>query len=215
MFRAAAFALCLASGTAWTDPQFGPYVEAGAGRTYFDLKKAGLDHWSQVPAASSSLDRGDAGYSLATGFRFSPFLAIELAYLDLGKTRYLVEDNGAAARLNLGSKGPALSLIGSWRINKTFSLEGRGGLYFSDVDFGTTLIVGTVAALGIFEGESGGGDPGWLLGAGAIASLGGHWSIRAGYDYFDGKAAGLRHPVLGTELDSRAGRWGLGLRYTF
>jgi OmpA-OmpF porin, OOP family len=208
--------LLLASGVASADPsEFGPYLEAGVGRTHFDLEKAGLDHWSEVSDETSSLDRGDTGYALAVGFRFSPYLAIEAGYLDLGKTTYLVEDNGAAARLDLGSKGPAVSVIGSWPITEVFSVEGRAGVYFSDVDLESTIVFGTLAALGILEGESGGANPGWLLGAGAAASFGKRWSIRAGYDYFDGKAAGLRHPLLGTELESRAGRWSVSLRYAF
>jgi opacity protein-like surface antigen len=214
--RAAAFVLLLASGLASAEPsQFGPYLEASAGKTHFDLEKAGLDYWSEVPAEASSLDRRGTGYALAVGFRYSRYLAVEVAYMDLGRTTYLVEDNGAAARLDLGSKGPALSLIGSWPISEVFSLEGRAGLYFSDVDIGTTILVGAIAGLGILEGESGGWNPGWLLGAGAVASFGDRWSIRAGYDYFDRKAAGLRHPVQDTELESRAGRWSLNLRYSF
>jgi opacity protein-like surface antigen len=216
MHRVTALALLVACRIAAAEPsESGPYIEAGLGKTHFDLEKAGLDYWSEVPAEASSLDRSGTGYSLAFGIRFSTNLAIELAYLDLGKTTYLVEDNGSAARLDLGSKGPALSLIGSWPINEMFSVEGRAGLYFSDVDIGTTILAGTLAGLGFLEGESGGANPGWLMGAGAAASFGDHWSVRAGYDYFDGKAAGLKHPTLGTELDSRAGRWWLSLRYSF
>jgi opacity protein-like surface antigen len=216
MHRATALALLLASGIASADPsRFGPYVEAGASKTHFDLEKAGLDYWSEVPAEASSLDRRDTGYAIAVGFRFSPYLAVEAGYLDLGKTTYLIEDNGSAARLDLGSKGPTLSLIGSLPINDVFSVEARAGLYFSDVDLGTTILAGTLVVLGALEGESGGENPGWLLGAGAVASFADHWSVRAGYDYLDGKAAGLRHPALGTELDSRAGRWSLSLRYLF
>jgi OmpA-OmpF porin, OOP family len=216
MHRAAALVLLLVSGIAAADPpEFGPYVEASVGKTHFDLEKAGLDHWSEVPAEASSLDRRGTGYELAVGMRFSPYLAVEAGYLDLGRTTYLVEDNGTAARLDLGSKGPALSLIGSWPINEVFSLEARAGFYFSDVDIGTTILAGAILGLGILEGESGGWNPGWLLGAGAAATFADHWSVRVGYDYFDGKAAGLRHPLLGTELDSRAGRWRGSLRYSF
>jgi opacity protein-like surface antigen len=216
IYRAAARTVVLASGFASADAaEFGPYFEAGGGKTRFDLEKAGLDYWSEVPTEASSLDRSGAGYALAFGVRFSPLLAIEVGYVDLGKTTYLVEDNGAAARLDLGSKGPTVSLIGSWPINDVFSVEGRAGLYFSDVDLGTTILAGALVGLGALEGESGGADPGWLIGAGAAASFGDHWSVRAGYDYFDGKAAGLKHPLLGTELESRAGRWGVSLRYSF
>jgi len=214
---AMAFALLLACGSAWAGPwdDFGPYMEFGAGRTRFDLEKSGLDNWTEVPADASSLDRGDTGFSLAFGYRLSPFVAIEAAYLDLGRTRYIIEDNGSTARLDLGSSGPAVSVIGSLPLNGTFSLEGRAGMYFSDVRIGMALLVGTMGALGAFEGETGGSDAGWMLGAGAVASFHDNWSMRVGYDYFDGKAAGLKHPVLGTELDSRAGRWSLNLRYAF
>jgi hypothetical protein len=140
---------------------------------------------------------------------------MEAGYQDLGRTTYLVEDNGAAARLDLGSKGPTLTVIGSWPVNRVLSLEGRAGMYFSDVDLGMTILAGAIVGLGLLEGEVGGMDAGWVIGAAATASLGNHWSIRGGYDYFDGKAAGLRHPVQGTELDSRAGRWSLSLRYAF
>jgi OOP family OmpA-OmpF porin len=213
-------AVLLAAGQASAQsPDFGFYLQADAGSTHFDLSKARLDQWTDVSSTSSSIDRGDMGFALAAGFRFSPYLAVEASYLDLGRTSYLVRDNGASARLNLGSKGPAVSVLGSLPINHIFSLEGRAGLYFSDVDLATFLVGAGLEALFYDEGDPpevlAGSDPGWVVGAGVAASFGRHWSTRLRYDYFDSKAAGLREPVLHRKLESRAGRWMIGIRYSF
>jgi opacity protein-like surface antigen len=226
MRRAAAFALLVATGSAVAEPSdSGWYVEANIGRTHFNLEKSGLDHWSQVPDTASSFKRGDTGWALAGGIRFSPLLAIEAGLLDLGETKYLVQDKGSTATLKLGSRGPTLSLIVTWPIYRMFWFEGRAGMYWGYPSVKLTPVAPVVAGfLTLAELNSyaqdphdlkGGSDPGWLIGAGAAAALGDHWSIRVGYDYFDGKAASLRDPVHGTELDSRAGRWKLGLRYAY
>jgi hypothetical protein len=217
--RVTILALLLAGGTASAqEAEFGPYFEGGFGRTHFDLGKANLDNWAEIPSGASSLDDGDNGYSLAVGFRFSRYLAFEAEYLDLGKTSYLVKDQGETARLELGSKGPALSMIGSLPLGNVLSLEGRAGLYFSQVDM-TTFLVGTGLDILFFDEDYPlealrSTDPGWMFGAGVAATFG-HWSARVHYDYFNRKAAGLRDLLTGNELDSRAGRWTFGFRYSF
>src|SRR5690606_10031185 len=86
----------------------------------------------------SGLDKSDLGFEIALGYQLLPYLAVEAAYIDLGKAAYEAEgtvDDGtgaveASTDLTLGAKGPALSLVGAWPIRETLSLDARAGAFF-------------------------------------------------------------------------------------
>jgi OmpA-OmpF porin, OOP family len=219
ILRAFAFALLLAAGSASArEPsEWGAYVAVDMGTTYFNVGKGRLDEWSEAPSGNSSLDKGDRSFSLAAGFRFSPYLAVEAAYLDLGTSSYLITDETGAASVGFGSQGAAVSLLGSWPFNRTFSLEGRAGLYF-----GESQMRGWVTAtFDLGDGElvslegAGGGNPGLLFGAGVVARLGENLAVRLGYDYLSGNAIAMRNTDLDANMESSAGRVSLGIRYLF
>lgn len=211
--------LLLAAGSASArDPEeWGPYFSVDMGTTYFNVRKGTLDELSEVPTGTSSLDEGDRGYSLAAGFRISRHLAFEAAYLDLGRSSYVVEDEAGTATLGFGSRGAAVSLLGTLPINHTFALEGRAGAYF-----GASKMSGWIAAyfdletgdLEALEG-AGGGDPALLVGAAVVASFGGQWSLRLGYDYLGSNALAIRNEDLESGMDNSAGRLSIGIRYWF
>lgn len=212
---AVASVLLLAAGPASARElgEWGPYVTADVGMTRFNVRKARLDDWSEVPSGASNLDRNDFGYSLAAGFRFSPHLAVEAAYLDMGRSSYLVEDKGGVARLGFRSRGAAAAVLGAWPINHTLTLEGRAGLYLgkSKLKLRDSVSASPDAWL---EG-TGGGNPALLLGTGIALSSGAHWAVRLGYDYLNGNAIAIRNPDLDAGMDSSAGRLSLGIRYLF
>lgn len=211
--------LAAGSASAGESAEWGPYVEADMGTTYFNVGKGRLDNWSAVTADASRLDKGDRGYSLAVGFRFSPYIAVEAAYMDLGRSSYLVEDAGGSATLGFGSRGAAVSVLGTWPINRTFALEGRGGLYFGESKLRAWIAAGfdidESGDLDWWLQGAGGGNPALLLGVGAVASFGPHWAVRLSYDYIYGDAVALRNSGLDAGMNSSVGRVALGLRYLF
>jgi opacity protein-like surface antigen len=209
--------LTAGSASAGSPAEWGPYFSMDMGSTTFNVHKGRLDNLSEIPSGSSNLDEADRGYSLAAGFRFSPYFAVEAAYLDLGKSSYLVQDQNGAATLGFGSSGAALSLLGSWPITNHLSLEARGGVYF-----GESRMRGWVAAyFDILDGElewleaGVAGNAGLLLGAGVVQSFGSHWALRLGYDYVGGNALAIRNTELQSGMESSAGRLSVGIRYLF
>ncbi len=214
---AAVSALLLAAGPlrAWESADWGPYIGADLGRTSFRVREAQPDDGPGILSGTSRRDKSDATYLLATGFRFSPHLAIEASYLDLGRASYLIEDQGSTVHLRVGSQGPALSLLGTLPINGTWSLEGRAGAYF-----GKSTLRGWLQVEVDSEGVeslwgAGGADAGLLLGGAVIASLADHWAMRLGYDYLNDRTATIQDPDLSARVKSSAGRVTLGLRYLF
>ncbi len=107
-----------------------------------------------------------------------------------------MEDQGRTVYLEQGSRGATLSVLGSWRINSTLSLEGRLGAYF-----GRSRLHGWVEVELDSDGlefvrGAGGADAGLLLGGAVVASLADRWALRLGYDYLDDKAAAIHNPEL-------------------
>jgi hypothetical protein len=215
----AALIACAAMGSARAavpDP-WGFYVGAQVGMTDFNAFGARLDDLLGVPAAASSVDSTHHGYSLVVGFRFSEYLAVEGSWLDLGRARYRL--NNGDADMQLGSRGGVLAVIGSVPLNRTWSLDGHVGMYFShssprgwlsldlEIDSDGIRIVD-------LEGR-GGADPAGVLGASLVGSFGRYWSARVGYEYVTDRAIDIRNAVADERLDIGAGRWLIGLQYRF
>lgn len=211
-------ALLLAAGPAlaWESREWGPYIAMDFGSTHFRANKGTLDDWTLIPLTTSSLDKGDRSFSLAAGFRFTPELAVEASYIDLGSSSYLIQDGTGAASIGFGSQGVAVSVLGTIPISRSLALEGRAGLYF-----GESQMRGWVRATFDLDGDlvalegAGGGNPGFLIGGGIVASFSEHWSLRAGYDYLNGNAIAMHNPELDARMESSAWRLSLGIRYLF
>ena len=209
--------LAAGSASAASPPEWGPYFAADMGSTSFTVRKGRLDNLSEIPSGTSDLDKADRSYSLAAGFRFSPYLAVEAAYLDLGRSSYLVEGQDGAAVLGFGSRGAALSLLGSWPLTRNLAFEARGGFYFAD----SKMRAWVSATFDLLEGEleslgaGAAGNPAVLLGAGVVQSFGKNWALRVGYDYLSGNALAIRKTDLGSGMNSSAGRLSVGIRYLF
>lgn len=189
----------------------GFYVEADAGSTSFDLDKGELDEWAGITDEQTSLDSSDMSFSLAAGYRFSRYFAVEALYVDLGEARYTVEDEGIAVGLGLKSRGPAVALAGVWPINPIWSLEGRIGAYFGKSSLSASVSDGAEA---VEVGVASKSVSGVMLDAGIVAAFGGHWAVRLGYTHFD-KAVAMSNEDLGIDMDAGADRFLLGIRYSF
>jgi opacity protein-like surface antigen len=205
--------------------EYGLQFGMDAGSTNFHVRKSRLDEFSGAPTSASTLDSSDAGFSLSAGFRFSPYLAVEAAYLDLGAAEYVVRSGAAAVPLDLASQGAAFSVLGTLPLIRPFLLEGRAGIYLGDAklhvdpQWNSLPIPPDVDDL---LGSKGGVDAALMLGAGLVARLGPHWSVRLGYDYISEQATVASRPPIsgdpssvGVSINSGAGRLSLGFRVSF
>lgn len=101
---AAAPALCLADAT---DNPSGIYLGAAYGR--FNL---GIHHLDDVPGAAQSVGHTHSdAWKAYMGYRFTPYVGIEAAYIDFGNNGDRFSATGSNGNYNLHLKGFAPSLI--------------------------------------------------------------------------------------------------------
>ncbi len=159
---AIAMAALAVAGTAPTAEaaQLGFYVGGQYGQTSKDGNIQDFDVFAQqsyddfgftVASGTSSLDDSDSGYGFIAGYRFTPHLAVEGGYLNLGNLKYRSRVSGniggvpSDAILNLDSEtaGIALSALGVWPLSYRWEVYGRAGvlfgsntlsLYYADID---------------------------------------------------------------------------------
>lgn len=179
----------------------GFYVAADLANSTYDVNRSDLDE--DFETVQSSLDKTGLGYSFAVGYQFSPFFAVEAAYADLGKAKYSasVDDGEDAFDLTATFKvgGPALSLVGSWPLTDTFSLDARAGALF-----GKTKLTGRIDGVpGSFsESEN---DTSLLFGVGGTYSFSDTLGIRLGYTILKDALAG----------EENVNQFSVGLKYSF
>lgn len=191
-------AVFLHAGLAQADDGQGFYFSGGVGQSTVDISKGGLDDelaflleddlGLEILDGSSSLDDSDTALGLTVGYKFSPYVAVEVAYLHLGEASYkasgTVSDGlgqfDINARITAKSKGPALSALGLWPINDAFDLYARLGVYFADTDIKATVSDGVDS---LSDGVSASSEN-LLYGVGANWNINERWSLRLDYQMF-------------------------------
>lgn len=153
-FTTAFAAALLACGmtAAYADNESGLYLGVGAGQ--FNVEVDDVDTTDELDEA---FDGDDTVYKVFAGWRFNPFIGVELDYIDLGGPEDTIEDVRVKAEIN----GFAPYLIGTLPLGP---IEGfvRVGYYFYDVeingedlgsvdDSGEDLVYGVGVGLTFFE----------------------------------------------------------------
>jgi hypothetical protein len=193
---AAALVLMLqAGGAAAADS--GVYMAVDVGQSSYDLSKSEFDaivddvvsgSGLTVVNSTSSFKKHATGYGFAVGYRFNKYIATELGYVGLGKSKYhssgTVNNGTTNLSMELGSKiestGAALSLIGSLPLGDRFSLDARLGSYGSKTKLGVT-----VSLSGSSASESDSSNKANLFyGAGATWSLNAASALRLNYTLY-------------------------------
>src|SRR5690606_40247431 len=136
----------------------------------------------------SKNDDSDTALGLTVGYKFSQYIALEVAYLHLGEASYKagvtvtdgVDQYDLDARITAESKGPALSALGLWPVSNAFDLYARLGVYFGDTDLKMTVSDG-VDSLSV--GASGSSQD-LLYGVDATWNFNERWSLRLDYQMF-------------------------------
>lgn len=162
MIRMIAVVLLISSGViaaplALAQGQF--YVGGSAGKSDFDDGNAIPDL-----ITSGTVDGSDSGLKIFGGYQFNKNLAVELAYVDLGKANYSGTFFGAPVTGgSVDTTGLNFSAVGIIPLSPSFELFGKVGVFFweakardttagmpfSGKDDGTDLSVGIGASYNI------------------------------------------------------------------
>lgn len=102
----------------------GLYLGAGVGQ--FNLE---IDDVNDATAAIEHFDSDDTTFKVFAGWRFMPFLAVELTYMDLGNP----EDTIGGTRVETQISGVAPYMVGTLPLGP-IELFARVGYYFYDIE---------------------------------------------------------------------------------
>ena len=114
-----------ASVPALAQQPFSPfYLGAGGGSGHLNE-----DGHSLTGLNNAFLDNSDASYTVRGGWRFNPYMAIELGYYDMGKYSFsgIIPGTSTQVQGTAKAKSVGLSFVGILPIN-TFDLYGRIGV---------------------------------------------------------------------------------------
>jgi OOP family OmpA-OmpF porin len=159
-----AASLLLASGAALAENHRGLYVGAGLGD--FSTSLENVNSVGDIRNANIDFDRNRDATKIFAGWRFNPFVAVQLDRMDFGKSL------SAQRLLNVSSKttGWVPSIAGTLPIGP-IELFARAGIIYYDL-----TVTGNSGNLV----DTSGHDP--LYGAGIGVTLIKHLSLRAEYD---------------------------------
>lgn len=176
--------LCACSAQVFALPP-PPYAVMDIGRSQIGLDASEIEGAGLQPTGR---DRSATGFAITIGWRFTPHLAAEGTFLELGEGRFAVADPGnplvSNARIGVQSSGVLLALAGTWPVHDRLSLEGRAGAYIGKTETRARgFVTGNLGFNSLLGSES---SNGLAVGIGAVAALNDSWALRAGYDFVDG-----------------------------
>ena len=130
--RTMRFAAAIASAMALSNPAsagffdftLAPYLGASAGQATADIS---------CPAGTSCDDK-DTAWKVYGGLEVNEYISMEAGYVDLGKVGYSGAKTGSRE-----TKGMLLQLVGTYALNPSFTLIGRGGMNFLATDVNGTI----------------------------------------------------------------------------
>jgi OmpA-OmpF porin, OOP family len=165
--------LALSTGTAFAPLAVqaeGGYAGASFGKTSVDLE-CDLD-------ITCAADDSDTGFKVYGGYQFTPNLAVEFGYVDLGEVTASGTDSflGTTSVL-IEASGFTLAAVGTIPLGDRFGLLGKAGFFRWDVDASATSSVFGSAS----DNETG---TDLFLGFGGFMNLGKNLSLRVEWERF-------------------------------
>ncbi|HEX2494190.1 MAG TPA: outer membrane beta-barrel protein [Steroidobacter sp.] len=163
----------------------GFYFGLGGGASMWDLpSKSEFDAiLGGIPATTSLEDVGEA-WGLQVGYRWVPWFAAEVGYIDLGKGLYEADLTSTTLRYSVRylSAGPTVSALGMLPLGERFDLHARAGVYFGDTRVRERIEDRMTGDFMSFEGQASEKD---LFGGVGIAwNINEAYSLRAEYQHF-------------------------------
>ncbi len=166
IYLAAAMASALSLSTPATagffDLTLAPFIGASAGQASYDIS---------CPA-TSTCDDSDSAWKIYGGLEVNEYLAMEVGYANLGEAQYSGTPYGTAE-----VHGMTMQLVGTFAITPSFSMIGRGGMNFLNLEKN-----GTIA--GTPTNNEGDTDVVWSLGLGAQYNLSKSVGLRAEWERY-------------------------------
>jgi len=180
---------------------------------------------ADVVFSQSSLTRKAHGYDVWVGYQFSPWFAVEGAYLSLGKTRHSVTgtiDQGPVdvdgdgnvdysgpqpvqVETSFKTGGPAVAATGSLPLGSYVSLDARAGFFFPDNKLSLRMQItpeGSAAEMYSFTQSK--GKTALFYGASANFWITPYFGVRAGY--FASSKGSFDHSIK---------QYFVGIRYSY
>lgn len=187
--------------------QTGFYVGGNVGITRGEIDEEGLNQaliGLGATSASTTSDQSGTGYKAYGGYSFTPNIAIEAGYFDLGNftTDSTVTPPGTA-RAELKFKGFNVDVVGSLPVGGGFSLFGRVGVIRTeqDVTASSTGFIVTTRPSASYDATS------WKAGVGVDYMITGGLGVRA-----EGEVYNVPD---GPDEKANVGMFSIGLLYRF
>jgi len=161
---ASAVSLSAPATAGFFDFTLAPFVGVSAGQATHDM----------ACPAGSTCDDTDTAWKIYGGLEVNEFIAMEVGYADLGEVKVGGTPSGTAE-----VNGMTIQLIGTYAINPSFSLIGRGGMNILNLEKNGT-IAGTPTR------NVGDTDVAWSLGLGGQYNLNKSVGLRVEWErYFE------------------------------
>lgn len=197
----------MAAGAPYALAQSGFYVggNVGVSRADIDANDANQDLLALgATSASTTVDQSGTGFKGYGGYAFTPNIAVEFGYFDLGK--FTVDSTVSppgTAHADLKFKGFNVDVVGSIPVGSGFSLFGRVGVIHTKQDV-TVSSSGSIVTLTPSDSFS---KTSWKAGVGVEYMFSGGLGIRAEGEIYN--------VPDGSEDKANVGLLSVGLLYRF
>jgi OOP family OmpA-OmpF porin len=158
---ASALSLSAPATAGFFDLTLAPFIGASVGQASYDM----------TCPAGSSCDDTDTAWKIYGGLEVNEYISMEAGYVNLGEVEVSGTPSGTAE-----VHGMTIQVIGSYAINPSFSLIGRGGMNILNLEKN-----GTIAAPTNNVGDT---DVAWSLGLGAQYNLSESVGLRAEWERY-------------------------------
>lgn len=160
---ASALSLSAPATAGFFDLTLAPFIGASVGQASYDM----------TCPAGSTCDDTDTAWKIYGGLEVNEYISMEAGYVNLGE----VEVSGTPSSGTAEVHGMTIQVIGSYVINPSFSLIGRGGMNILNLEKN-----GTIA--GTTNNNVGDTDVAWSLGLGAQYNLSESVGLRAEWERY-------------------------------
>lgn len=156
---ASALSLSAPATAGFFDLTLAPFIGASVGQASYDM----------TCTAGSTCDDTDTAWKIYGGLEVNEYIQMEAGYANLGEAKF----SDAISSATFEVHGMTIQVIGSYAINPSFSLIGRGGMNILNLEINDTV-----------AGNVGDTDVAWSLGLGAQYNLSESLGLRAEWERY-------------------------------
>ncbi len=173
----------------------GFYVGAGMGYSKISINEGKLNHHLDSFAeefgwalTKGTVDQNATPYQFTFGYRLMPYLAAEVAWIDMGSADYrgyideIAGPGSGSVKGTWEASGWPLTVLGIWPINDMWEVFGRVGVFVGDVKFSGKALDsnGDLVCLGsdCFKGSNKDSSTEFIGGVGVDAKFMDNWAAR-------------------------------------